>query len=74
MTQSMSRSGLRMALEAFSRSVLVALLVLASASLVSLQVLRIEGPLYHRISLGKDLIADILPPPEYVIEAYLETT
>lgn len=74
MAQSDSRSGLRSAMDAFSRSVLIALLVLAGASLISLQVLRIEGPLYHRISLGKDLIADILPPPEYVIEAYLETT
>lgn len=74
MTQSTPRSGLRSAIEAFSRSVLLALLVLAGASLISLQVLRIEGPLYHRIALGKDLIADILPPPEYVIEAYLETT
>ena len=24
--------------------------------------------------VGNDLIADILPPPEYVIEAYLEAT
>jgi methyl-accepting chemotaxis protein len=54
--------------------VVIALLVLAGASLVSLQVLRVNGPLYDRIVLGKDLIADILPPPEYVIEAYLETT
>ncbi|MGF7172599.1 methyl-accepting chemotaxis protein [Azospirillum doebereinerae] len=36
--------------------------------------LKVGGPIYHRIVLGKDLIADILPPPEYVIEAYLETT
>jgi methyl-accepting chemotaxis protein len=36
--------------------------------------LKIGGPLYDRIKLGNDLIADILPPPEYVIEAYLEAT
>jgi methyl-accepting chemotaxis protein len=36
--------------------------------------LKVNGPIYRQIVLGKDLIADILPPPEYVIEAYLETT
>ncbi|CAN5388930.1 methyl-accepting chemotaxis protein [soil metagenome] len=40
----------------------------------SLQQLRVGGPLYDRIKLGNDLIADILPPPEYVIESYLEAT
>jgi HAMP domain-containing protein len=34
--------------------------------------LRIGGALYERVILGKDLIADILPPPAYVIEPYLE--
>ncbi len=33
--------------------------------------LKVNGPLYKRIVQGKDLIADILPPPEYIIEAYL---
>src|SRR6185436_2587451 len=32
---------------------------------------RVGGPLYDDIVLGKDLVADILPPPEYVIESYL---
>ncbi|MBR1219255.1 HAMP domain-containing protein [Bradyrhizobium sp. U87765 SZCCT0131] len=36
--------------------------------------LRVGGPLYSQIKLGNDLVADILPPPEYVVEAYLETT
>ena len=36
--------------------------------------LRIGGPLYSQIKLGNDLIADILPPPEYIVEAYLEAT
>lgn len=33
--------------------------------------LKINGTIYNKIILGKDLIADILPPPEYVIESYL---
>src|SRR5215212_10883012 len=35
---------------------------------------RVGGPLYTQIKLGNDLIADILPPPEYIVEAYLEAT
>lgn len=46
--------------------------VLTSA--YALKELKIGGPLYERIKLGNDLVADILPPPEYVIEAYLEAT
>lgn len=44
------------------------------ASRSSLDALRIGSPLYGQIVLGKDLIADILPPPEYIIESYLEAT
>jgi methyl-accepting chemotaxis protein len=36
--------------------------------------LKVGGPLYNNIKLGNDLVADILPPPAYVIEAYLEST
>lgn len=41
---------------------------------LALNELKVGGPLYRQVVLGKDLIADILPPPEYVIEAYLEAT
>ncbi|HET6159955.1 MAG TPA: HAMP domain-containing methyl-accepting chemotaxis protein [Dongiaceae bacterium] len=40
----------------------------------ALNQLKVNGPVYRQIVLGKDLIADILPPPEYVIESYLEAT
>lgn len=33
--------------------------------------IKVNGPLYERIAQGKDLIADVLPPPEYVLESYL---
>jgi methyl-accepting chemotaxis protein len=36
--------------------------------------LKVGGPVYKNIVRGKDLIADILPPPAYLIEAYLEAT
>ena len=40
----------------------------------ALSQLRVGGPLYSQIKSGNDLIADILPPPAYVLEAYLEAT
>lgn len=36
------------------------------------QRIRIGGDLYSRIVLGKDLVADVLPPPQYLIETFLE--
>jgi len=45
-----------------------------ATNMIALSELKVGGPLYQRIVLGKDLIADVLPPPEYVIEAYLEAT
>ncbi len=33
--------------------------------------LKVNGPVYASIVLVKDLVADILPPPEYILESYL---
>ncbi|MEI6306768.1 MAG: methyl-accepting chemotaxis protein, partial [Deltaproteobacteria bacterium] len=38
---------------------------------VSTERIKVNGPVYQDIVRGKDLIADILPPPEYIIESYL---
>jgi methyl-accepting chemotaxis protein len=43
-------------------------------ALMAINELKVGGPVYTRIVAGKDLIADILPPPEYIIEPYLEAT
>jgi methyl-accepting chemotaxis protein len=40
-------------------------------SLSILSYLKVNGPIYSDIVSGKDLVADILPPPEYIIESYL---
>ncbi|WP_309715302.1 methyl-accepting chemotaxis protein [Armatimonas sp.] len=37
----------------------------------SIHNVRIGGPYYNQIVQSKDLIADVLPPPEYLIESYL---
>jgi methyl-accepting chemotaxis protein len=41
------------------------------AILQAMNTLNVNGPIYQRIVQGKDLIADILPPPEYILESYL---
>lgn len=33
--------------------------------------IKVNGNLYNKIILGNNLIADILPPPNYIIESYL---
>jgi methyl-accepting chemotaxis protein len=40
-------------------------------SFYTLNQLKVNGPIYNEIVRGKDLIADILPPPDYIIESYL---
>ena len=47
-------------------------IIIFAVSLFALQQLRIKGPIYEKIITNKDLVADILPPPEYIIETYLE--
>jgi hypothetical protein len=43
------------------------------ATFKAMNTLNVNGPIYQRIVQGKDIIADILPPPEYIIESYLVT-
>ena len=42
------------------------------SSATTLAQLKVNGPVYQNIVQSKDLLADILPPPEYIIEAYLD--
>ncbi len=50
---------------------LAGLLLLAGGEYLALRAVKVHGPLYTEIIQGKDLIADILPPPAYIIESYL---
>jgi methyl-accepting chemotaxis protein len=51
--------------------VVAGFVIYGASSFKVLHDLKVNGPTYQRIVQGKDLIADILPPPEYVIESYL---
>ncbi|MCK1665384.1 methyl-accepting chemotaxis protein [Bradyrhizobium sp. 153] len=68
------RFSLSSAIIAFGVVLALGFTAVVSTSLYALRELKVGGPLYSDIKLGNDLIADILPPPEYVIEAYLEAT
>jgi methyl-accepting chemotaxis protein len=50
---------------------LVGFIVASITAFWALSEIKVNGPLYQRIVQGKDLVADILPPPEYIIESYL---
>ena len=56
----------------FGAAACAGLLVVVGLAATALNRLEITGPVYTQIAYGKDLLGDILPPPEYVIEAYLE--
>jgi len=62
------------AIVVFGIAAVLGLAAIIGTSNYALQQIKVGGPLYDKIKLGNDLIADILPPPEYVIEAYLEAT
>ncbi|MBK7104835.1 MAG: hypothetical protein IPH62_06090 [Ignavibacteriae bacterium] len=51
----------------------IGMISLGTVSYLTLEKLRVNGEMYNQIILGKDLIADILPPPNYIVESYLNT-
>ncbi|WP_170245083.1 HAMP domain-containing protein, partial [Pararhodospirillum oryzae] len=64
------------------RSKLIMAMVLSVVSIgsivtcwwVALDAIKVNGAIYKDIIQAKDLVADILPPPEYIIEPYLLAT
>jgi len=60
------------AMGVFGVVVCIGLLSVVGLGAIALSKLEVTGPIYNHIADGKDLLGDILPPPEYVIEAYLE--
>lgn len=60
--------------KAIGLAIVLGCITTGATSWYSVQHIKVGGPLYSEIVLAKDLIADILPPPMYIIEAYLEAT
>jgi len=51
---------------------IIGYVIFGSVSFSTLNNLRINGNLYNQIITSKDLIADVLPPPGYIIESYMD--
>ncbi|OOM81639.1 methyl-accepting chemotaxis protein [Clostridium sp. BL-8] len=51
----------------------VGFIIFGIYALYSLSKVKVNGAMYNEIVQGKDLVADILPPPEYIIESDLLT-
>lgn len=49
----------------------IGFLVYAGWSYLTVRQIEVNGPIYQRIVQSKDLVADVLPPPAYVLEPYL---
>src|SRR3990167_1530325 len=69
--QSFSRQKLSHRFAVLIAFIAIGFVVYGGWSFKTLNELKINGPIYQRIVQGKDLVADILPPPEYIIESYL---
>lgn len=59
------------AMRAFGLLIVLSLLTVGATSLYALNQVRIGGAAYREIADVKDLTADILPPPLYLVEAHL---
>ena len=70
----LSRLKIAGAANLFGIVVALGFVAVVATNIVAGSQLNVGGPIYRQIVLGKDLIADILPPPEYILEAHLETT
>lgn len=68
------RLSISSAIIAFGLLLVIGFTAVVATGAYALRELKVGGPLYSDIKLGNDLVADILPPPAYVIEAYLEAT
>ncbi len=49
----------------------LAMLIYGTVAYFTIEKVKVNGPMYAKVVEGKDLVADILPPPEYIIESYL---
>ena len=65
---------IRAKLHVFGAALAASVAAAVVIGVLSVDRVRVGGPMYTQIVQGKDLVADILPPPAYVIEAYLEAT
>lgn len=67
----LDRLSLRHKLALLAGPFILALAIALAMSYSTLELVKVEGPVYHGIVETKDLVADVLPPPVYLVESYL---
>ncbi len=65
------RQGVRTRLIAMAIIPLLSFTALATAGLFTFEQVRIKGDNYNQIAQSNALVADVLPPPQFLVEAYL---
>jgi methyl-accepting chemotaxis protein len=65
------RLTLALSIKLFGAAVVIGFVTAIGIMQYAMDTLKINGPLYHQIVNGKDLVADILPPPMFVVESYM---
>lgn len=60
-------------LATMSLAFLLGSLLAGAMAFLALEQVKVNGPIYARVVQGKDLVADVLPPPEYLVESWLTT-
>jgi methyl-accepting chemotaxis protein len=64
----------RTAINALAVVVSLGIITVAGIGAYQFTIVGVGGTDYEKVIMTKDLLADIMPPPAYVIEAYLEAT
>jgi hypothetical protein len=62
------------AIFAFGAVIAAGIVIVAVIGAITVTRIKVGGPIYVQVVQGKDLVADILPPPLYVVESFLEAT
>lgn len=73
MTTLMDRLSIRFKLALMAGPLLLGLMVIVVTGYATIGEVKVNGPLYQSIVETKDLVADVLPPPQYLLESYLVT-
>ncbi len=63
--------GVRAKLGVLAAAAATVLILFGAVAVAILRRVQVNGPLYRSIVTQKDLVADILPPPHYIIESHL---
>jgi methyl-accepting chemotaxis protein len=64
-----SNMGMKGKLLCLSLAYAIGIVVFGTVAYLAINKVKVGGPIYKQVVEGKDLIADILPPPEYIIES-----